>query len=99
MPSILFARAPFDLPYNGNSFVALALVLTEQLAGRSIDEMQIGAGLTKYRLMGSTDRVTRLICQPVLYVQSRSGTFEYDVAAHAGQYDDGRWPPKYRMFT
>jgi len=61
--------------------------------------MQIGAGLTDYRLIVSPDRVIRLICQPVLYVQSRLGTFEYDVAAHIGQYDEARWPLKYRMFT
>jgi hypothetical protein len=78
---------------------ALTLLLAQQLAGQSIDEMQIGASLTNYRLMSDADRVIRLIGQPVLYVQSRSRTFEYDVAAHAGHYDDAHWPSKYRMFT
>jgi hypothetical protein len=81
-----------DLP--GVAIVALTLLLAQQLACRSVDEMQFGASLTNYRLMSGADRVARLICQPVLYVQSRSGAFENDVAAHGGQYDDARWPSK-----
>jgi hypothetical protein len=84
--------ASHDLP--GVPIYASTLLLAQQLAGRSIDEMQIGASRTNYRLKGGSGRVTWLICQPMLYVQSRSGTFEYDMAAHAGQYDDAGWPSK-----
>jgi hypothetical protein len=37
--------------------------------------------------------------QPMLHIYTGLGTFEYDGAAHAGQYIDDRRTPKYRMFT
>jgi hypothetical protein len=69
----------------------LLAFFTQQPAGRAIDEMQFGASLTDDGLMRSARWVIRRVWQPMLNVQSRLRTFEYDVmAAHAGQYEEAR---------
>jgi len=66
-------------------------LFTQQLAGRAIDEMQFGASLTDDGLMSSARWLIKRVLQPMLNVQSRLGTFEYDVvAAHARQYGEAR---------
>lgn len=75
-----------------------SLCFIHQIASRAVDEMQLGASLTDHGYIG----VFCIICgvrQPVLHIHAGLGTFEYDVAAHAGQYYDARPTPKYRMFT
>jgi hypothetical protein len=64
---------------------SLLASFTQQLAGRAIDEMQFGASLTDDGLMSSARWVIGRVLQPMLNVQSRLRTFEYDVvASHAG---------------
>jgi hypothetical protein len=53
--------------------------IAQQLAGRTVDEMQPGASLTDDRFVGAL-RIVRSVCQPMLHVQPGQRTFEKDMA-------------------
>jgi hypothetical protein len=56
----------------------LTLFFTQQLATRSVDEMQSGAGWASQGLVGTARFIWRnFFCQPMLDVHTCPGTFEY----------------------
>ena len=64
----------------------LGRFFTDQLAARSVDEMQPAAGLADHGLEGALRIVDGwFIRQPVLHVQAGGGTFEDDIAHTASQ--------------
>jgi hypothetical protein len=65
------------------SLCGLLLWFAQQLAGGDVDEVQLRTSLTDYGFMDA--RIVRLVCQPMLHVQSRLRAFEYNVATHAKQ--------------
>jgi hypothetical protein len=70
---------------DGSQVEAISLLgVAQKLAGRTVAEMQPGAGLTDDGLVGAL-RIIRGIRQPMLYVQSGLRTFEDDVA-HGGEH-------------
>jgi hypothetical protein len=54
-------------------------VIAEQLAGRTIDQMQARAGRTRHRNVRS---IGRLVAKPMLHIHPGLGAFEDNMTVH-----------------